>query len=321
VLSVVDPFLPPTLPGFSIELPGPSGETSLSDYLREQLMKIGFIDYKLNNYHANKFHGILNKPGFPGNVQIVAAYEQNPEGEDWCAAKGVARAQSSAEVVEKSDAIIVLGPDNTDTHPTLAAEALRSGKPTLIDKSLADTLANAQAMLAVASQHNTPVMSASSLRFSVELEEMLKALGGQKVDGVFSRGFGKWRGYAVHTISPAIRLLGSRIKRVVDTGSNETRLVTLEDVDGRRAFVELRKSENQMEATPWQIGALAGEKYHVATIAKYDEFYENLMKQAVEFFRTGKSPVLPEEQLDTLAVELAADESQAAGGSWIDLKV
>lgn len=278
-------------------------------------MKVGFIDWSLNNYHANKFHGLLAG----GGVEIVAAYEALPKGDDWCAGKGVKRADNVQQVIDASEGIIVLAPDDTDRHLELSRDALASGKPVFVDKNLATSNADAREMVKIAAENDTPLMSASSLRFSAELEEMLQRAGGKHLDGIFSRGLGKWRGYSVHSIAPALRMLGAPVKRIIDTGKGSVHLVTIETSDGRRAFIDLRKCENQMEATPWQIGHLDGDKYDVATITKFDEFYANLMKQTVKFFETRNSPVPTQEMLDTVAVEEAADKSMAAGGEWVEI--
>ena len=288
-------------------------------------MKVGFLDHHLNNYHANKFHALLTGEvgKEAGGVEIVAAWESHPEGDDWCAAKGVYRASSAAEVVEKSDAILILAPDNTEVHLALAGEALTSGKPLFFDKALASTLEDSREIIRRAQEHKTPFMSASSLRFSVELEELLGRIGDRPIDGIFSRGFARWRGYSVHTISPAIRLLaGDRVKRVIDTSKGgPARLVTLDTASGRRVYIEVRESENQYEATPWQVGVLVEGRYEVVTVSKFDEFYANLMRQVVRFFQTRQSPVPVEEQIEILAVELAAEESVQKGSQWVDVTI
>ena len=283
-------------------------------------MKIGFLDYSLNNYHANKFHMLLTGKVGAGEVQLVAAHETNPTGDDWCAAKGVPRASSAQEVVDKSDAIIVLAPDNSSRHLELGQIAYKSGKPVFVDKYLATTTEDAKEIVRLAAASKSPLMSSSSLRYSVELEELVSRIGNEPILALFSRGIGKWGGYACHSVAPALRLLGTRIKRVIDTGSGNVHLVTLDD-GNRHSSIELRESENQMEATPWQVGVLIGKNYDVVTISKYDEFYENLMKETVKFFKSGKSPISTEEMLETVAIEVAATESAAKGGVWVDVRI
>jgi hypothetical protein len=284
-------------------------------------MKIGFIDHYLNNYHATKFLNIFREGKAGQAVEIVAAYESDPEGtDDWCAINSVARASSPAEVVEKSDAIIVLSPNNVDRHLDLSKEALASGKPTMLDKALASTVSDARQIIANAQAGGAPIFSASSLRFSVELEQLLSEIGTGPFDGIFSRGFGDWRNYAVHSIQPALRLLGGRVSRVIDTGQGVNHMITVENDAGRRAFIEIRKCENQYEATPWQIGVLHNGNYNVITIKKFDEFYENMLTQAVQFFQTKESPVPVEEMLDEVVVEVSADSSFNTGGQWVDVQ-
>lgn len=283
-------------------------------------MKVGFIDHHLNNYHANKFLSIFKEGKAGEPVEVVCAYESNPEGEDWCEKNNVPRAKSAAEVVEKSDAIIVLAPDNVDAHLELSKEAIASGKPVLIDKILSNSVKDARTIIANAKEGGSPIMSASSLRFSVELEQLLSLVGAGPYEGIFSRGFGKWRGYAVHTIQPALRLLGGRVKRVIDTGQGTNHLITVENDAGNRAYIDMRECENQYEATPWQIGILHHKNYEVITIKQFDEFYVNLLKAAVKFFKTGESPVPVEEMLDQVLVEVAADSSFNAGGNWVEVE-
>lgn len=283
------------------------------------MFKVGFIDHHLQNYHADVFHRILVETLGRDSVEICAAYECAPAaGEDWCAAHHVPRAATPEEVVAKSDAILVLAPDNFDVHLTLAREALASGKPVFVDKLLAETVADAQAMVKLAESHGTPIMSSSALRFASELEQLLAALGGP-VESVFSSGFGNWAGYGIHTLAPALRVLGRPVQRVCDTGDAHARLVTL-DAGDVRAFIEVRSAENQQEAVPWQVGILSGNRYHVATVTRYEEFYENLMRAVLEFFRTRVSPIPVTEMLDSVAVLRGAEESAAKDGAWVNLK-
>lgn len=283
-------------------------------------MKIGFIDHHLNNYHANKFLSIFREGKAGAGLEVVAAFESHPAGdEDWCTVNNVPKAGSAAEVVEKSDAIIVLSPDNIDFHKELSKEALLSKKPVLIDKVLATTVEDAQHIISTAETNGTPIMSASSLRFSVELEQLISRVGEGPYEGIFSAGFGRWRGYAVHTIQPALRLLGGRVRRVIDTGQGTNHLITIENDQGNRAFVEIRECENQYEATPWRVGLLHHKNYEVVQIRDFDTFYVNLLKRAVKFFQTGESPVPVGEMLDQVLVEVAADNSFNTGGQWVDV--
>lgn len=283
-------------------------------------MKVGFIDHHLANYHANKFLRIFREGKAGADVEVACAYESHPEGdEDWCGKNNVPRAASPAEVIERSDAILVLAPDNIEAHIELSKDVLQSGKPVFVDKVLAETIDEARIIISSAKAAGSPIMSSSSLRFSVELEQLISLVGEGPHDQVFSRGFGKWRQYAVHTIQPALRLMGGRVKRVIDTGKDTSHVITIENDQGHRAHMDLRLSDNQMESTPWQVGLLHHNNYELITIKQFDEFYVNLAKQMIKFFQTGQSPVPVEEMLDVVIVEVCANNSFINGGQWVDV--
>lgn len=285
------------------------------------MIRVGFLDHHLRNYHADVFLSLLRGVAGAGHVEVVGAFETDPApGGDWCAENGVTRFASAAELVDASEAVIVLAPDNIATHLALGRTAYESGKPVFVDKYLSTLLADARAIVALCAKHKTPLMSSSALRFAAEVEEVAAKLQ-TAPDTVFARGFGNWHGYGVHTIAPAIRLFGPKVKRLVDTGAGPVRLVTLDDGHGRRATIEVRDAENRQEATPWQVGALSNGRYEFATITRFAEFYENLMRAVVRFFETRLSPVSVDEQLLTCAIEEAADASLAAGSAWVALSL
>jgi predicted dehydrogenase len=283
-------------------------------------MRIGFVDHHLNNYHANKFisllHGELKEMG----GQVVAAWESDPTGEDWCEKNKVPRLASAREVTDASDAVIVLAPDNIETHLALCRQVVPAGKPTMVDKFLAPTLDEAQQIVRLAAEHSTPLFSSSSLRFAVELEDALKEAPA-KASEAFARGMGVWSGYGIHTLALVRGSLGSegRVKRVIDTGNDKSSTLTLELADGRRGWVEVRSAENQWDAFPWVFGLRSGEKYVTRQVKEFDAFYANLMRRTVEFFKTKRSPLSTEEMLEYVAVLEKADQSRKQGGAWVDL--
>jgi hypothetical protein len=131
---------------------------------------------------------------------------------------------------------------------------------------------------------------------------------------------GEWKNYGLHTLSMALRIMGPGIRRVIDTGTPSSRVVTLDYGDGRRAFVTVRSAENMWEIFPWQLGIrLSPEKFLCATIKDYDGFYANLMKSNLQFFRTGKGGFPGELAMELVSVLEAADKSQSSGGQWIDI--
>ncbi|MCC2672429.1 MAG: hypothetical protein K0Q72_4901 [Armatimonadetes bacterium] len=281
------------------------------------MLRIGFVDHHLNNFHANKFLSLLHGPLADQDARVMLAWESDPTGEDWCKKNGIPRAASAEEVAKQCDAVMVLAPDNIDTHLSLCRKVFPAGKRTLVDKFLAPTLAEAKQIVDLAAEHKAALFSASSLRFAVELEAALKEAGSRPADA-FSRGMGDWGGYGVHTLSMAIGALGADVKRLIDTGDAHNTALTLEYTDGRRAWIDVRSAANMWDVLPWSFGLRVGDKYATAQIKDFDGFYANLMRRAIQFFKTGESPVTTAEMLKVVAILESAERSRKTG-EWITL--
>ncbi len=138
-------------------------------------MKIGFIDYYLDEWHANHYPEWLKKYS-NGEMEVAYAYGQiaspftHKTSQEWCQEHQVTYCAAIEEVVEKSDALIVLSPDNCEKHEELAKLPLMSGKRTFIDKTFSPDRESALAMFALGDAHGTPCYSASALRFATEYQ-------------------------------------------------------------------------------------------------------------------------------------------------------
>lgn len=135
---------------------------------------VGFIDYYLDEFHANHYPGWLKEVS-RGELEVKYAYGKidSPLGgmttDQWCEKYGIWRVGSIEELVEKSDCINVLSPDDPQMHEELCELPLKSGKRVYVDKTFAETKASAQRIFAVAEDHGAPCFSASALRFASEL--------------------------------------------------------------------------------------------------------------------------------------------------------
>jgi len=125
------------------------------------MIKVGFIDYFLDEWHANTAPKHLEEQS-NGEVKVCYAYGEipSPKGvtsEQWCEKMGVEHCATIAEVIEKSDVIIVLAPDNCERKEDLCREALASGKPCFVDKPFGTDLASAKRMFDIAEKSGTLV--------------------------------------------------------------------------------------------------------------------------------------------------------------------
>jgi hypothetical protein len=284
------------------------------------VIRIGWLDHHLYTHHSKVFLPLIREKIGQGAFEVASAYEshRDPEKGDWCTENGVRRAATAQEVVDDSDVLMVLSPNNPEAHLELARPALQSGKPVYIDKYLAHTIEDAKQIVALARQHRTPLFTSSSLPFATEILALLAEVK-LPVDSVFARGHGPWRMYyGVHTIALAVRGFGAGATRLIDTGSSESRFVTLDD-GRRKATVEVRVAENQTETCPWELGLFSNNKYYHAVVKDHEAIYANLMTEAITFFKTKVMPISLEEQYATVAIEVAAEQSREKGGVWVDI--
>ena len=136
---------------------------------------VGFIDYYLDEFHANHYPQWL-KEASGGELEVKYAYGKitspltGMTSAQWCQKYGVELVESVEELIAKSDCLNVLSPDNPEMHGELCQLPLRSGKRVYVDKTFSNSRQEAQALFALAEDHGTPCFSASALRFAQELE-------------------------------------------------------------------------------------------------------------------------------------------------------
>jgi predicted dehydrogenase len=284
------------------------------------MLKVAMVDHHLNNWHADTFLRLLRGPLAGEEVEVVSAWESDRMGEDWCAKNGVRRADSIPDAIGGVDAVMLLAPDNIDVHLKLAREVLPAGRPTLVDKFLAPNVAEAREIAALAEKHGVPILSASGLRYAVEMDALMDQYRAERPSAGLFTGMGTWKIYGIHTLTMALRVFGPDVKRVLNSGTATASTVTLDYGNDRRAVVDVREAANGYEALGWTFNAKVGDNYVGGRVTDFDGFYLNLMRQCCAFFKSGgKADMDVAEALANVAVLEAGERSLAAGGVWVDL--
>jgi len=278
--------------------------------------KIGIVDYYLDEWHANHYGEWINAAYGEGESGYFIAYaygdKDKPGGlttDEWCLQNGVERMNSIHELVEKSDAVIVLSPDNPEHHLRLASPALESGKPLFIDKTFAPTREEGQEIFDLAAAFHTPVYSTSCLRYSNEIIDFKKQAETKKIEQIALQGPGNFEIYIIHQLEMMSAVLGTGAKRVKCFSTPAGRTFIVEYADGRLA------SLIQCGDTPYSLRAAFGDGtdagFHTVT-----DLWENTIRSIFTFFDTGKAPVSPYETLDILAVRDAMGAALMQNDIW-----
>lgn len=262
-------------------------------------MKIGFIDYYLDEWHANNYPEFF-KTRSGGRYNVCCAYGKidSPIGgmtnKEWSEKYGVELVDTIEEVIERSDCLIVLSPDNPEMHEELAKLPLASGKPVYIDKAFAPDKATAQRIFKIADENNVKCFSSSALRFSSELDE----IDTDKISKIYSEGPGIYDIYAIHQIEPVVRLMGGTpAKYITALGDKKSPSFAIEFEDGRTAQFYHRIDE----AGTFRITVT--DEDNKAKIYNIESDYFGLFIDAViKFFDTGVVPVAHENTIDVIAI-------------------
>ncbi|CAL1517693.1 Gfo/Idh/MocA family oxidoreductase [Chitinophaga sp. MM2321] len=293
---------------------------------KQAIIRIGIIG--LDTSHAPAFTKGFNSStpvaGLEG-MRVVAAFPQSspdiegnkkrmPEFVEQVKAMGVEIVDSIAALLEKVDVVLV---ESNDGRPHLAQAlpALKAGKKVFIDKPLAASLADGMAIFAAAAKYNAPVFSASSLRYMDGAQQIAQ-------DGVIGKVIGAdayspaslevthpdlfW--YGIHGVETLYTVMGTGCKSVTRFHTTDTDVaVGMWEDDRIGTFRGTRSGKYDFGARVF------GEKGNM-TLGPF-KGYESLLLQIATFFRTGVSPVKPEETLEILAFMEAADESKRKGGA------
>lgn len=274
-------------------------------------MKVGFIDYFLDEWHANNYPTWI-KEHSNGDMEVAYAYgkiaspHSGMTSEAWCKEHGVTLCDTIDEVVAKSDAIVVLSPDNCEMHEELSRAALCSGKPTFIDKTFSPDLASAKRMFALAEEHGTPCFTTSSLRCAEEYA----AVKTEDITSICCWGSGDVDGYSVHMLEPLMMLMKAPAEKVLLTKTEGWYQLLVAFADGRQGSIAGWKPW-----APYQTSIKHDNDCEV--VAVESDFFQPFIAMMVKFFGDKVVPVDHAETLSIMAVRDAAMQALKTPGEWV----
>ncbi len=278
------------------------------------MKKIGFIDYFLDEWHANNYPAMIDEQS-KGEYKVCYAYGKidSPEGgmtnKEWAEKYSVELLGSIEEVIEKSDVLVVLSPDNPEMHEELCDLPLKSGKRVYVDKTFAPDRATAIRIFENAEKHNTPCYSTSALRFSSELDN----IDTSKIAKLYSEGPGTYEVYSIHQIEPIIKLMGCRVKRVMGIGDLKHPSLLIEFEDGRLAQIQQYSEDGDFRIT---VCDSDNEALHYPIES---DFFGLFIQNLIKFFDTGVVPVPHEQTIDVISVRATGMEALKTPYQWFNV--
>lgn len=294
-------------------------------------IRVGMIG--LDTSHVTAFTAILNDQNHPNHVpgtKVVAGYMGgSPDMErSTSRIEGYTRElrdkwkvqlfDSIPELCRHVDLVLLTSVDGR-VHLGQARPVIEARCPLFVDKPLAANYGDAKEIYRLAKQNGVAVFSTSSVRYYADVDQVAEKAGIGEI-----RGADVWTGALVEPGHPGLFFYGIHgvefLYRILGTGCEEVQHYTGADQDvvvgrwteGRLGTLRALKSYGRGFGAAL-FGSSGATPVPDRTGNYYPSMYSELLKQIVEFSRTGKSPVAPEETLEIMAFMQAAYESQKSG--------
>lgn len=305
-------------------------------------LRVGLIG--LDTSHVTAFTSLLNDPNHPDHVpgaRVVAGFKGGSPDVESSATRvdkftAELRDKWKIEIVESIEAMLpkvdVVMLESVDARPHLAQArpVIAARKPLFVDKPMAASTREGAEIMRLAKAAGVPLYSASSRRY-VEDVQMLKTdptVGA--VVGAATYGPATlephhpdlfW--YGIHAVETLYELMGPGCVSVSRTSTQGTDVVVGTWADGRVGVVR----GNRLGKYGTYGQTVFGEKNVVSATSemplpgggKRRAGYYGLLVRVIDFFKTGKPPVTPEETVETLAFMEAADISKGRNGALVKL--
>lgn len=231
---------------------------------------------------------------------------------------GVEIVSSVEELLKKVD-VVLLETNDGRPHLQQAMMVIKAGKPFFIDKPVAASLSDVISIYDAAKRNNVPIFSSSSLRYMESVQDVVKGKAGAVLGAdtyspaTLEKTHPDLFWYGIHGVEILFSVMGTGCKEVSRVHTNDTDIVTGIWKDGRvGTFRGTRTGTHDYGGTVY------GSKENVS-LGPFTG-YDTLLMQIIDFFKTGKAPVSPEETLEIYAFMEGADESKRKSGATASLE-
>ena len=265
-----------------------------------------------------EFKGYKVVAAYPnGSKDIESSVKRIPGYTEQVKKLGVEIVGSIEELLRKVD-VVLLETNDGRPHLEQAMLVLKAGKPMFIDKPVAASLKDVIAIYDAAKKYNVPIFSSSSLRYMQTVQQVVSGKVGAVLGAdtyspaTIEKTHPDFFWYGIHGVEILFSVMGTGCKQVSRVHTNDTDIVVGIWTDGRvGTFRGTRTGTHDYGGTVY------GQKGDMS-LGPF-KGYDDLLVQIIEFFKTGKAPVSPEETLQIYAFMEAADESKRNNGAQIAL--
>ena len=200
--------------------------------------RIGFVDYRLDNYHAEVYLKALRGPLASRGYEVTGATAVEDEvSRAWAVERDVPYYRSVSELNQFVDCYVILAPSSPELHLEMCQEVLPFGKTTFVDKTFAPDELTARAIFALADACGAPIQTTSALR-STAVQAFVRDLPSPVQSmTVFSSGT-SFAEYGIHPVELAVSCLGHEAESLTRLGPERHPLWLLQFSGERTAVID-----------------------------------------------------------------------------------
>lgn len=280
------------------------------------MKKIGFIDYFLDEWHANNYPEWIRREnqalGLSYELSFAWAERNHPDPNGlttskWCEKFGVQECAEIAELCEKSDVVVILAPSNPEKHLEYAQKVFPYGKRVYIDKTFAPDTATAEQIYSLAKKYGVEFFSTSALRYAAELEPF----AGKSKAILTTGGGSNLEEYIIHQAEMVVKALGTGACAVRTEAQANQYVIRVRYSDGRRATM-LYANE-----LPFAIAPVADTGAYFPVTSDY---FQTLIRKILLFFENGDVDFEAEQTMEVMRIREAIVRAKANGKEdWVAL--
>jgi predicted dehydrogenase len=266
--------------------------------------RIGLVDYKLDNFHANVFLKAFREQLKDRGARVSGCTSlDEQEGRAWAKRTDVPYFDDPTQLNANVDCYMVLAPSNPEKHLELCQRVFQFGKPTYVDKTFAPDLATAQTIFDLADKHGVAVQTTSALRYT----NVQAHARGRNVRHMTAWGGGSsFEEYAIHPLEMVISVMGPRATSLMRRGDTKYAQLLIDFDGGRGATVNVYATAG----TPYA-AAVTDEKGTKLIEVDTSKLFVDTATAILDFFEAGKANIDREESLSIRRILDAAASLEA----------
>ena len=276
--------------------------------------RIAFVDYELENFHANTYLQILRKElknrGFI--VSGCTAIKENT-GRAWAKKNNVTYYACPRDLDRNADCYAILAPSNPETHMELCCRVFPFHKTTYVDKTFAPDEATARKIFALADRYRVSVQTSSALRYT-NVQAHVAQVGRKNVRHMVAWGSGSSFGeYAIHPIELVISCMGAEAKDLMCRNDGSLSQIIVNFSRSRTAVINVYAGND----VPFAASVTTAKETKIMTVDD-GHLFVDAAAGILDFLKAGKPRVARAESLMIMRM-IDAAKSKAALRKFVKL--